>query len=37
VKTLSGYPSSDKWFAVCSFETQICLSGENTKWLPQFR
>jgi len=36
VKALSGYLSSDKWLAVCSFGTQICLMGESTKWLAQF-
>jgi len=27
VKALSGYLSSDKWFAVCNFGTQTCVSG----------
>jgi len=27
VKTLSGCLSSNKWFAVCNFETQTCVSG----------
>jgi len=33
---LSGSLSSHKWFAVCTFGTQICLRGEMSKWFAQF-